>query len=416
MNFALMSIPVTMAVGFAVDYASVARAGAQLQSAVDSAALIAASQSGSRDSSASAAFMAGLGAAGADTAASVTGQDTGTGYRVTGQMTIGTAVLRLVGVETFTVTRSAFAMYGSAGTAGVTDNSCIYAMGPGPSSAKTLTVGSGASVDLSGCSMRSNASMACDSRNFGATGSFAVGAVEGDCQNAMPAQAAIGDVYAGLKDKIERECGSVDGGVTWTVDGSLPAASHLVRYVARPSWIEIHICGDLTLKGKGALNGYSPAEDLVVVVENGSAIVDSYADLAAYRTTLVLAGGGKDNTFKMASGEDGATWRQSPAAGADNPWRGIAVFANPDETAGTSLTWKSGSYAAIDGVFYMPATQAVFDGSLKTGEAGCSKFALREISISGSLKLSQSDRACEALAVTQYGAPATGVRSVYLAQ
>jgi len=417
LTFAITSVPLMLITGVAVDYGIAVRAGTQVQMAVDSAALNAASRESNRESVSTNVFAAAISGHDAASTASATGSNVGTGWKVTGSITVNTMVLKLAGVKQITVTRSAIATYPTNGTAGLIDKSCILTMGGDMSTTDNATTLNGApNASLTGCTIRSNKSMKCNGHSTGATGSYAVGTVEG-CDNAYSGAEEVKDVYAGTAQNITRKCGNKDDGVSWAGDSAIPGGENVIT-VDKGTYQEVHICGDLNLTGTGTLTGANPAKDTVIVVENGKVNMANHANITANQTTIVLAGGGDAHPvidFPNGNGK-AATLNVSASTDAANPWKGLAMYQNPALTDDVDMDFKPGANLLFDGVVYFPNAKITMSGNMGSGSAGCSKIVSGEFVLNGSVNLTQSNSACDGIKVTQYQFPGTDKTYSYLAK
>jgi len=285
MTFAITSVPLMLISGVAIDYGIAVRAGTQVQIAVDSAALNAASRDSGRETVSSNVFAAALARHEAVSTAHATGTDVTYGYKVTGSMTVNTLVLKLAGVKSITVTRSATATYPTNAVPGAIDKSCILTMGGDMNTGDLATTLNGApNASLSGCTIRSNKSIKCNGHSTGASASIATGTVEG-CDNAQSGADAVVDIYAEKAQNITKLCGNKDGGASWAGGGDIPNNSNVIT-VDKGTHQEVHICGDLTLSGTGTQTGANPAKDTVIIVENGGVTMANHANITANQTTI----------------------------------------------------------------------------------------------------------------------------------
>ncbi len=430
MTFSLAFVPMLMFVGASVDYARVVTYSARVQQAADHAAIGSAHlTSDAAAALATSLVEAELGSseltfltqASSDPATSIMS----VAVMATMQNTIMSSVLPSVDI-----TRSAkarVASQGSSGTETVADDSCIFTLGETLTiSTNTMTFNGSPSVDLTGCSLRSNKSMKCNGSSTYAT-SYAVGDIVG-CSNPHPRQAYMPDIYRSLSSGIELQCGSSAGGVTWTgsTAGNLPTGGN-VRTLARSDYTEVHICGNLRIDGTAAtsLTGAAPTLDTVVVVENGGIYVGEDSDVRANRMTFVLASKGESDSnrpivrWPNGNGSNAGSWAVSASTGANNPWKGIALYQNPSLNDGADMSWQSGTKFQLDGILYLPNAQFTVSGQVLAGPSSCSKIIVGEFTLNGAVTLRQSAVGCANMQVTQYfqqGAPATSSTSAYLTQ
>ena len=422
MVFSLAFLPMLLFAGASVDYGRALSTGAIMQTAVDQAVLTAAGQSAdARITVANTIINATLTRSNwtMGSPAFTTNPD----GSFTGSVTISipTTLMSMI-VPTISITRAATAIPGAgaiSGSAGATDDSCIFTTGEMLALTTDVMVFNGSpSVNLTGCSIRSNKSIKCNGGNIGANQAYAVGSIEGSCtnpaSNSHPGQPVMPDNYAATASNISLQCGTSAGGVTWTTSaaGALPTGAN-VKTVSQSGYNEIHICGNLTLSGaSGSLTGASPASDTVVVIENGGLVLVTGANVTAARTTFVLASGNSANrpvvTWPNGNGNS-ATLTMTASIGAGNPWKGMAIYQNPAQTFDSyeDNTWKPGANINYDGVLYFPNAQLTVSGNMSVGPAGCAKIVAGEFTLNGNVGLSQSAAGCAAAGVTQYTWPGT---------
>jgi Flp pilus assembly protein TadG len=416
LTFALFSIPTTLVVGMAIDYGVMNRAAVQLQAAVDGAVLAGASAAGDGEALARQNFFAMAANMEGANAAGVTFSRSGSTLKATATITVNTSVMKLAGIDRVTVTREASAATATSGTADISDRSCILATGiSNDASHNAILVQAGASVALSGCELRSHTSMDCDGLDTGASAILAGGTATG-CNNAKLNQAAIPDIYKDTVRNIEMVCGPENGGATWTPADGFSGSATVVP-VTRSGYREIHICGPLTISGSGLLNGDDPAEDLVIVVENGGVELADNVVIDARRVTFVMAGGSGSATLAFPNAAaKAATLTISPSILPLNPWAGISLYQNPSLASGIDMQWKGGANVQLDGIAYLPHAKLTIAGSLASGASGCSKLVAGEIALQGKINLTQTPAGCEKLQARQYYVPGKAPKTAHLTQ
>ncbi len=398
--FTLSVVPFMMAVGVAIDYSRVNSTGVRLQNAVDSAALASVGLSGDAANAQVANLVAaGMAATGATISNPVVTTN-GSTMTVSASATVATTLMSSWAAS-MTVTRSATVAGGGASIVTMADRSCILTTGENLSiSTNVMTFDGSPSVNLTGCSLRSNKSMVCNGGSTGAT-TFAVGGISG-CSNPNPNQPYVPDIYASLANNITRACGGADDGYAWTPTGALPAAAPgRLIYVSQPGYTELHVCGNLFFSGVGSVSGASPSGDTVIVVENGGILFDRDANVSAQQTTFVLAGGRGYPIISWPSGNGNvATFSVSASNTQVNPWKGVAVYEDP--SLNYDMTWKPGTNFQLDGLFYFPRASFTVNGNMTVGPTGCSKIVAGEFTLNGTVNLAQSAAACDQLQVVQY--------------
>lgn len=430
---ALSIAPIVTGAGAAIDFGRVVIASSQLQSAVDNAALTATSMSGNLQERKTAADNALSAALQGLTAATYLAQNPDGSYTYTASYPMLTKFTPFI-EPSVTIARAATAKSGTPGTPGTpgsdgrSDDACIFSMGEDLNvDTETLTFNGSPNVKLTGCSLRSNKSMKCNGHDTGASASYAVGSIT-NCPNPFPNEPVYPDIYSYLKDGIERQCGTNAAGAALTVNGALPTAGPNVIYVSRVGYTEIHICGNLTLAGKGALRANAalssqPGEDTVIVIENGGLVMGDQSDVAAKRVTFVLAGlaegvtGSPTVQWPNGAGK-AATLRVSSSTYDDNPWKGHAIY--QPATVNVDQDWKPGSNVVVDGIVYLPRARLTVSGVVGYGAGNCSKLVVGELTLNGSVDLKQDATSCASQKVMQYyvapiaGTPGTPGLSSYL--
>ena len=387
-TFALTLVTGILFIGAAVDYSHALTERTQLQAALDSAVLAAATQpAAARANAAMSAFNANTQSAGL-TGATASFQAGTTTYSGTASVTMPTSFMAVASISSVAIGAAAAATYATTTGAGA----CIVALGIGQAANNSaFTLNGAPNMALTGCGVTSNASMTCNGHDGGSLASTAVGTVSG-CSNPIPSSPAWGDPYASLASNITKLCSGVGAGVTWT-PGALPSGSNFIT-VAKTGYTEYHVCGNLTLSGSGSL----VSGGAVIVVENGSINASGGAAVTATNTTFVLAGANSSNhyvTFPNGRGQLATLTVQAPTSAA-NPWRGIAMYVDPALTANIDDDFGPGASLAFDGVVYMPHTNLTFHGNTQSSTGQCSTLVVNSFTSngSGSITFSQSTSAC----------------------
>ena len=397
--FGIALLPVTLSVGAAIDYSRASSFKTSLQMALDSAML-----AGARDGTSNwkqaaldtfnANFASKLGSTSAPTFAN----DSAEVYTGTVRGTVETAALGIVHIPSLDVGATASAK--SAGS----DDSCILTLDHGQSpSHVSLSLNGAPIVNLSGCSIRSNTSIDCNGHDGYSTKSIAAGSTSG-CLRPSANAPTVPDVYAGLAANIATVCGASVPGLTWT-PSVLPSGPAFIT-VNKGSYVEYHVCGDLTLSDSGYLTGNAPSSDAIIVIENGSLKLSSGASINALRTAIVLTGNNSYPSaidFPTGNGHS-ATLSLSGPTGAGNPWQGIAIYQDPKLTYKVDNRWGPGATFNADGLVYLSKSNVVTDGNTGSSNAKCSKFVMNSFTTNGKvdLNLQQSAIACTALGLKQW--------------
>jgi Flp pilus assembly protein TadG len=394
-------LPVMGISGAAIDYSRALGTAQKLQAALDTATLAGAIIAlRNREEQSQAVFSAALpqdqiAGAAAATFHTTDSPTLGSLYYGEATVTIPTAVMKVLGINSITIKRKAQAVFGTG------DNSCILTLGGELDlDDETTTFNGSPNVNLSGCTIRSNKSIKCNGNETGAVKAIAAGNVT-NCPNPTPDSGTVPDIYAATSSNIEKRCGSANGTVYWG-SSNVPFGPNVIT-VARNGYNEIHICGTLKLTGTGALAGTSAATDTVIVVENGDISVEEDANLAATRTTFVLTGESMDGRLKFPWGNGhSAALAVSGSIGTSNPWAGLALYQDPRSSEVISSTWGPGATLTVDGINYMPRMDITLSGNAATGSSACSKLVSYAFRINGGVNLQQTASKCTDGKVVQF--------------
>jgi Putative Flp pilus-assembly TadE/G-like len=400
-TFALAFIPILATVGAAMDYSNANLSKTALQAVLDNAVIRGAQDGGDNwRSVALAMFRANLALKNMtapdptftlDSVSAIYSGSVGT--------TVPTSVMGVFNVQSIPVSArsSAKAIPG--------DNSCILTLDKGQSTSHvSLDLNGAPVVNLSGCSIRSNTSIACNGHDGDNTKSIAAGGASG-CQRPKPNSPIVPDIYAALASNITSSCGSSRPGVSWE-PGTLPTGAGFIT-VSKATHVEYHVCGDLDLSGTGYLTGSAPTTDSVIVIENGNLNVADNASVNTKRTAIVMTGNNtfpSRITFPNGNGKS-ATLSLSPPTSSTNPWQGVALFQDPVLTNNVDNNWGPGAAFNADGLVYLGNSNVVTDGNTASSNAKCSKFVMNQFRTNGSVSLDfdQSVAACSAIGLKQWG-------------
>ena len=400
--FGLAAIPLMGLLGVAVDYARASADRTRMQAALDNSVLAAARDGSSEWKSVAGSVFAstyrplGGGSTPTPVFSGSNGQFSGSASSQT-----GTQISAILGRRQIPISVAATA----SSIPGDSDTACILALGRGqPSSANVMTFNGAPNVKLSGCTLRSNASMRCNGHNTGASASVSVGTTSG-CSNPVSNAEAVQDIYEGLKSNISSRCTSYPG-VIWVAGSPLPQSNTFTVYLSGRT--QHHVCGDLTLSGSGTLTGASPSSDTVIVIENGSLIMANNASITASRTTFVLTGNNSVSSaveFPNGNGKE-ATLTISPPTNSANPWAGMSIYQDPALTTGVDADWGPGANLAANGVVYLPNSNLTLRGNAGSSAVTCSKLVVNTITVNGSVDMKRTSAACASLGVREWSQPA----------
>jgi hypothetical protein len=393
--FALAAFPILGLIGASIDYGRATGVRAKLQASLDSAVL-----AGARDGTANWNQVAlnVFAASAGDLVATPTFASNG-GGSYSGTVTLGvpTSVLAYMSIASIAVSATSNAI------APDPDMSCVLSLDHGQGlSDVSMNFGGAPSISLTGCSVRSNTSLSCNGHSGGATASIAAGSAVG-CSNPQSYAEVVSDnVYSRLTSAISTVCGGSSGGIRWDLGaGRVPAG---VQVVSRDTYIEYHVCGDLTLSGTGTLLGL-PVADSVIVIENGALNVANNASVSTLRTAIVMTGNtttASQVNFPNGNGQS-ATLSLSPPLTPGNPWQGVALYQDPRQTTYVSDKWGPGATFDVDGVVYLPYADVVMSGIAASNNYKCTKIVTNTFNTNGNVNLnfSQSVDNCNRIGMKQ---------------
>jgi Flp pilus assembly protein TadG len=400
MTFGIALVPITIAVGTAVDYSRASSFKTVLQSVLDTALLAGAKDgSSSWSQQALSVFQANLAV---KSSASLTPTFTlqgGDTYLGSVTASVPTVILGIIKIPSMNVAANATVK----STPG--DNACILTLDKGqPTSHVSLKLNGAPIIDLTGCTVRSNTSLDCNGHDGNITISIASGTAT-SCGKPQSYAPVVPDIYADLAKNITPKCGSLKTGINWT-PGSIPTGA-AIKTVNMGGYTEYHICGDLNLSGTGYLTGSAPASDTIIVIENGSLNIADKASINTLKTAIVMTG---NNTvassvnFPNGNGKS-ATLSLSPPTDAANPWQGVALYQDPKLTFQVDDTWGPGANFNADGLVYLGNSNVVTDGNTSSSNAKCTKFVINSFTTNGKidLSMSQSSKSCGGIGLKQWG-------------
>jgi hypothetical protein len=264
-------------------------------------------------------------------------------------------------------------------------------------------------VTLTNCSIRSDTSLDCNGHDGNVAKSYASGTVAG-CGHPSSNAAVVPDTFADLAKNIGSTlCAGAKPGVTWN-PGVIPTGA-AVKTVSKTGYTEYHICGDLTLSGSGFLTGSAPTADTVIIIENGSLIVDDKATITAMRTAFVMTGDNNSSAqivFPKGNGK-AATLSLSPPTTVGNPWQSVSVYLDPKLTKDVDNTWGPGAAFNADGLVYLGNSNITTNGNAGSSNSKCTKFVVNSFLTNGSIALDFSQQNCTSMGLKQWGGA-----SVYL--
>jgi hypothetical protein len=278
---------------------------------------------------------------------------------------------------------------------------CVLALA---SSGNAISSNGAPNANLSGCSVKSNASARCNGHDLGADYGDTVGTNNGCGKVQNTGVPATADPYAARASNIpanpcagsypQEPSGSV---TTWSGTRNLSG--------------NVIVCGDLKLTGNVTINAPSNA---VLIIENGRLNTNGFTLQTASGSGLtVVFSGTTAGSYSHVPTGSGTLDIAAPTTG---PWAGVAIYQDPILTsgvnissAGNSPTWK------LTGLVYLPRASVGISGAVNKSTNGLSCFALvvDNLTVSGTASiLSQGQCAAAGLAMPTGTAPGRG-RLVY---
>lgn len=229
-------------------------------------------------------------------------------------------------------------------------------------------------ANLAGCSVMSNAGARCNGNNLGADYGDAAGKNDGCGIVQRSNVAPLADPYAGLSSNISSDpCG---GNYPQMGKPGFPASNTwagTVTLVAGPN----NVCGDLVLGGDVTIQ--TPEEGAVLVIWNGQLYTGRKPNGRTLRTgsnsalTIVFTGSNGSGYIHAPSG-DGTLDFTAPTTG---PWKGIALYQDPNLTTGVDITEAGNSPTwMISGMVYLPHSSVTLSGAISKSSNGKSCFGL----------------------------------------
>jgi type II secretory pathway pseudopilin PulG len=395
---ALALIPILTGAGAAIDYSRANAARSFVQAALD-AALLAGAKDGSSNWTTVAAnvFNSNIASKSLSVSPPSFTSDSSSTYSGSVRASVPTSLLGIVKVNSLDVGARSSAMSAEA------DTSCILTLDKGESlSHVSLALNGAPIVNLSGCSIRSNTSVKCNGNDGNVTKSYAAGAATA-CGIPRSNAPTVPDVYAGMASNITTLCGTSRPGVTWTAGSPPPVQTGFIT-ANTSGYVEYHVCGDLTLNGNGYLTGSSPASDVVIVIENGSLIIEDSAVINTARTAFVLTGNNSHAAKVSFPNGNGKTAKLSlsPPTSSSNPWQSVAIYLDPRLTTNVDNTWGPGAEFNADGLVYLGNSNVVTDGNTASNNSKCTKFVMNSFTTNGKVNLNFAQLNCAAIGLKQW--------------
>lgn len=259
----------------------------------------------------------------------------------------------------------------------VLENTEVCALALNTSSSRALYATGSSTLDLQGCDLGSNSTSSTaiflhGSSNTTADCLHTAGSISGggtvnlECNSGNDNASVINDPYDYLttpdldEDPFD-DCktrDSASGSHNYTLDEG--------RY-----------CSDFTVRGTNELTGGTYVFDGIDVRFQGNT-----GSLIGSDVTIILMNGA---TFSNLNG--GADLILSAPTDASDPYRGVAIYSDPDtQTAGQTMTMVGGSSSSIEGLVYMPNQNVEFGGN-SSGTSECTLIVSDTIEFRGNASL-----------------------------
>jgi Flp pilus assembly protein TadG len=400
--FAFAMFPLVGFVAAAVDYSRASSDRTSLQAALDAGALAGAKDGSAQWSTvATNVFQSAYTPKGGGPIPTPSFSSSNNRYTLSASTTTKSALLTPTGIQNIPISATAAAI----SVPGDSDTSCILTLGKGlATTASAMTFNGSPNVNLTGCTLRSNASMRCNGHNTNASGSVSVGTTTG-CSNPQSGAGAVTDIYNATASNIVRKCSSYPG-ATWTPNAA-PNSSKMIT-VFGANWTEYHVCGDLTLSGNGSLFGLLPNADSVIFVENGRLIMANSSAITVTRTAFVLTGDNSVASRVDFPNDNGhaSSLTISPPTNSQNAWAGFSIYQDPALTLGVDANWGPGATLNADGIVYLPNSDLTLRGNSGSSASACAKLVINTLTVNGSVALTHTGAACTSLGVKQWASPA----------
>ena len=399
--FALLLIPISGSIAYAVELGGAQYVQRSAQNAADAAAIAAASNSSStgttylmeaRAAAKPYGYIDGQGNVTVNSApvACPTGAPTGsTCYEAVITTTFPLTFSRIIGFlgtgGTGNQLINARAVATSAGGGGSTDI-CVMALS---STGVSFQSNGGPKPNLSGCSIFSNGSMECAGHNLGASYGIAVGTngPSNQCgNNTVPGATPITDPYSDRADNIPANtCPSLYPSGTYPqlpTNGSDPNLPSRNVISGSKNWTgNQQFCGDVQLSGDVTLNGL----ETTIVIQNGRLDLHGHKISTASGAAATIVFSGDNGAYKhypvnqnFPNGTKGAGPAtidiEAPTSG---NWSGVALYQDPALNTGVSFS-EAGSDPTwnITGLAYFPKADVGFSGIVNKSAYGSQCFVL----------------------------------------
>ena len=394
--FALLLLPISGSIAFAVELGGMQYVQRSAQNAADAAAIAAATNNSATGSTfvneARAAarpygYINGQGSVTVNAATITCPTGTATGvicYQATVSTVFPVMFARVVGftgdtANGQTIAAQAIAKTGGGGSAGVATTACVWAF-------NSLTGNGTPNANLTGCSVMSGGTMTCNGSNgLQATYALAATSLTGPCAS-TPANNMLTNASTGVtlpNDDYAAKASNIPSAAAAPCNS--PATSGNVTSTLLVYCGNVSLSGNLTLK----------SADTVIIVRNGTLDLNDKVlktDTGA-SATIIFDGNVAPFGDKNMKGTIDI---QAPDKNSASVWKGVAIYRPPTATvqdvtlAGSKATWK------ITGLVYLPNTDTTLSGAVNHSSTGATCMILvgSWITIDGNGQILQSTSGC----------------------
>jgi len=250
---------------------------------------------------------------------------------------------------------------------------CVWSLSPGTNSFQS---NGGPKPDMAGCSLLSNGGMTCAGHDLGADYGIAVGTSSGCGQTQISGSKGISDPFASLASNIPANtCSSypqlAKSAGKWTV-----AATNQLS--GSYNWTGNHIrCGDTQLTGNVTLTG----SETTIVIENGRLDLNGYTikTAAGAAATILFSGDNSSSYYHYPTSLSGGGTIdiKAPDSTSSSVWKGVAMMQDPKLTTNVGFTYTGNDPTwDITGLVYLPKADLTFSGIVNKSSTGTSCFVL----------------------------------------
>jgi len=232
--------------------------------------------------------------------------------------------------------------------------------------------------DFTGCTVMSNSAANCNGSNLKATYGLAHGSNSGCGITQESNIPVISDPYLAMAANIpantcssyaqETKHGSSwSGGISWSGNMS---KNGITQY-----------CGDVRLTGNVVINTPDSTTGATLVIENGQLDLNGFTLSTANGSAVTIVFSGTAGSYSHiptdnSTGQGGILNIQAPS-GSSAPFKGMAVYQDPNLTSGVDLTYKGNNPTwDISGGVYLPNSNVQISGAVNKSSNGADCFVM----------------------------------------